>query len=998
MASELRIPTMPGDFENVRFDSDHDCEMVENDQEPSEFGSTANQTGRRNDDPGLSENDSEVSDAESLVAAAMPSPVTASKPLPSRTYRANDVMDLSTSFSSSHLSLSVADAMDIGGGKFRSKGSPQVTAYQTDTEDEVQFNAPGQAAKMEDDAANVEGYTVHAVGNELSSSTSWQGLEENKENFGVSSILSTFTSHGKAEQKEKISAGAAEVSTLREFPAQEIVNAEAMQCSTSLSSSSATIKPSKGPLSGRLFGNSSAKDSIAAPSLPQPLLRANGAGVLLPQTSFAENFRRPPSPTLSTSSAASVRSRPSLRKRRTSANSSTRQSELRAIETSKDGCMPGFGNFGTLVSRIGRTFGIGSLGSVSGWGKGPGVAPGVEKGARRKSSSWLKGRVRNLAGGDRNGVTPTQCGKAVATSTRRSGRGYLRRVLLALGLAIGTWAALVVVGAVVPFDPAEKGCAKVSAAMFNSNESSGAFEKRAERNAGAIVAWNVYCNPTAAVRKWIRDAVSEWDEVSDMDAEAMVDTRNGLEEGQDPVASIVYLVDSTQGHMTDIVQDLTCMPSSLNLSMSASAARSLAGTVRAQLGAAYRPESARDSGNAAKGKMKEKKTKAGLKSNVVETDADSELMDEPTGYNEIADSLDDFASSLNEVSDAMLSLSASGHTSSRMIHRVLMNLFKAASPHLPSYATSAAAASTSPTASMRGKGQSRSVFSVLFGGRKEQRLKQHIHHHMPSSGTAVSGPSLRHLQEMLDLSLEAVLGQLEEVEMWLHQVREKSERAQSLWRLAQRSTEWEAGKARARREYYETVREDAAAAAAAASAYAVEPGFGKLFRKLGLGAAAAEEREQQRLKKDSHARRMLRRTENDLTVLQNVAGELRQMMPGLVKLDSDLKLLRNDLQGLKGGIGTAQAVEAFHLMMREVTAAGMVGDELGLGGVGGVRSVMHDKLRRMEEGVYLLRGQPHMIVKPSAEELYEQRRTEHDMLYNVQTGSHLGEERNFQPV
>ncbi|KAJ3095223.1 hypothetical protein HDU96_001258 [Phlyctochytrium bullatum] len=156
MASELRIPTMPGDFENVRFDSDLDCEMDENDQEPSEFGSTANQTGRRDDDPGLSENDSEVSDAESLVAAAMPSPITASKPLPSRTYRANDVIYFSTSFSSSRLSLCVADAMDMGGRKFRSWGSPGVIDDQTDTDDEIQFNAHGQTEMLEDDAANVE--------------------------------------------------------------------------------------------------------------------------------------------------------------------------------------------------------------------------------------------------------------------------------------------------------------------------------------------------------------------------------------------------------------------------------------------------------------------------------------------------------------------------------------------------------------------------------------------------------------------------------------------------------------------------------------------------------------------------------------------------------------------------------------------------------------------------------------------------------------------------
>ncbi|KAI8852286.1 hypothetical protein BC829DRAFT_384755 [Chytridium lagenaria] len=251
-----------------------------------------------------------------------------------------------------------------------------------------------------------------------------------------------------------------------------------------------------------------------------------------------------------------------------------------------------------------------------------------------------------------------------------------------------------------------------------------------------------------------------------------VEVEDEERDGRNPVAAIAVLVDSTDGHMIDIIQDLMSFPPSLNISLSAHAARSLAGTVRANIGAAYES-----------------------KPTPTTTDVG--------GYRHVADTLEDLATSLNEVSDAVLTLTTSGHTA-----------------------------------------------------------------------TAISSTRL-------------------------HWVRDRSDRAQAVWRQAEAAT-WEAVR---------TLRD----------IHAHDPW--RWFRS------------------DVESAKVV-------TNLADVVGELKGLAPCLVKLDGDVKRLRSDVQGLRGGIGTVEAVEA-SLMMKEEGWTGF----------------LWEKLKRVEEGVEMMRGQAPLIVQ-----------------------------------
>ncbi|KAJ3220170.1 hypothetical protein HDU67_005496 [Dinochytrium kinnereticum] len=359
--------------------------------------------------------------------------------------------------------------------------------------------------------------------------------------------------------------------------------------------------------------------------------------------------------------------------------------------------------------------------------------------------------------------------------------------------------------------------------------------------AKSFLAWP-YCRVSELVGR------SLWGQEDEVER---IDESNG-----DPVAAIALLVDSTDGHVIDIIQDLMSMPSSLNLSLSAHAAKSLAGTVRASIGTPW-PGTGQEQGG-----------------RPASSPEPSSTTTDVGGYRAVADTLDDLATSLNDVSDAVLSLSTAGHASARYISRVLSNLFRAATSHITG---------------------------------DEVASQRH--------------PHPKELQEMLDATLEAIDKQLEDLEVRLHWVRERSESAQSIWRQAEGASQYEVSKAKSRKAEYLSIRDEDAS---------------KPFKWF---------RSTTETHRVSMNLRMLRRTEEDLEVLQGVVGELKGMTPGLIKLDGDVKILRSDVQGLRGGLGAAEAVEAARVLV-----AG--------GGEGRLwTGVIWEKLRRLEDGVIAMRGQ-----------------------------------------
>ncbi|KAJ3095107.1 hypothetical protein HDU97_007262 [Phlyctochytrium planicorne] len=299
---------------------------------------------------------------------------------------------------------------------------------------------------------------------------------------------------------------------------------------------------------------------------------------------------------------------------------------------------------------------------------------------------------------------------------------------------------------------------------------------------------------------------------------------NSKDDSTDPVATIAVLVDSMDGHLMDIVQDLIAMPSSLNISLSAHAAKSLALTVRSTL--EDEKETGKDSPNPS-----------------------SQSADSASGalskFRPIAEGLDDLAAALNEVSDAVMAMSTSGQVSVRHMIRSLTNLFIAATGTTPN-----SSSRTNPPKPARAK----------------------------------------NLQEMLDTVLEAIDADLADLEVRLHWVRERSEIAQAIWRQTEGAAEREAAKAKERRLQYLDAKDK----------HDNDPW--KNFRS---------ERHNSNVYQNLH---LLRRTESDLEVLKGIVGELKTMAPSLIQLDTDLKLMRNDVQRLRGGLSGSAAVHAAKLM------------------------------------------------------------------------------------
>ena len=315
-----------------------------------------------------------------------------------------------------------------------------------------------------------------------------------------------------------------------------------------------------------------------------------------------------------------------------------------------------------------------------------------------------------------------------------------------------------------------------------------------------------------------------------------------------PVHIVHSLLDKSDDHVAELVSDLTAIPSALRISLSAHAALSLSNQVKSLF--------------AATSSSNEK-----LLNKAYEVSS-------PVNHENVASTLEELATSLNEASDAIVELNSQGYFTTRNIVKSFYSLLKRSSSYL--------AASSSST-----------MHTKIGENPNHAGLKSYEE----------TGLTAHNFEYMMDETLEEMDNALQSLEIKVHWMREKAVVSQNIWHEANGIAEREKRRAMIHKDHkkqrIEEIEDEIT------NLKQSESLFHKLLAGIYLtetGARLTQLKEE--IKRAKSLKRSLERIERDIDMLSEVVSSLQGMSSSIIKLGYDLKALRANIQLFRSNLKT----------------------------------------------------------------------------------------------